>query len=50
MLEVDIRVGGNAIKIAENDPVIECIHDLPMILLKVKGVPLLIELVSALIG
>ena len=31
MLGADIIVGGNVIKIAENDPFIKCIHDLHMI-------------------
>jgi len=31
MLRVDIRVEGNAIKIAKDDPLIECLHDLHMI-------------------
>jgi len=31
MLRADIKVGGNVIKIAENDPFIECLHDLHMI-------------------
>ena len=38
MLRVDIRVGGNTIKIAENDYFIESLHDLHMISLEVKGV------------
>ena len=50
MLGAYIRVEGNAIKIAENDPFIKCLHDLHMISFQVKGVSLLIKLVPSLIG
>jgi len=48
MLGADIRVEENTIKIAENNPFIECLHDLHMISFLMN--PLLIKLVPALIG
>ena len=50
LLRADIRVEGNAIKIAKTNSFIECFHDLHMILFKVKGVSLFIKLVPSLIS